>query len=130
MEGSPQSADIETDFPQLLIVTVLDGDGAPVSGEAVSFDAPLSGASALLSDGITSGAGVVTTTDGKGEAAVNATANGVPGCYGVTATVSAAANSVAFELTNIDPVPPAPEIYADGFETSPAQAKGLIVCGQ
>lgn len=131
VSGGVQSADLGTDFAELLGVEVLDGDGAPVPDVAVTFEAPTTGASASLDDGEQApGTTLAVETDASGAASVLATANGSAGCYGVTATAAGASASVVFELTNVDPVPPAPEIYEDGFETPPARAKGLPVCGQ
>lgn len=127
--GAVQAADIGTDFADLLVVALVDANGDPVPDADVSFEAPTTGASAALTDGNQPAATTLSVaTDENGEASVLATANDTPGCYGVTATAAGAPVSVVFELTNIDPVPPAPEIYEDGFETPPARAKGLAVC--
>jgi hypothetical protein len=92
--GTPQSAIINTQFPQPLEVTVTDAAGNPLSGVTVTFTAPTSGPSAALSNG-----GSV-TTDANGHASVTATANGIAGGpYLVTASAGTL-TPVSFSLTN------------------------------
>ncbi len=90
--GTPQSTAVGAAFASPLQVTVTDGLGSPVAGVTVTFSAPLSGASAVLSGG---GAA---TTNSAGVASVTATANGTAGSYNVIAT--AAGLPVTFSLTN------------------------------
>jgi adhesin/invasin len=90
--GTPQTTPVLTAFPVPLQVAVMDAFGNPVSGIAVSFTAPLAGASATLSS-------FTVLTDGIGHASVTATANGVAGSYTVTAAV--AGGSATFALTNV-----------------------------
>ena len=90
--GTPQTTTVQTAFVVPLQVTVMDAKGNPVSGVSVSFTAPGSGASAILS-------AAAATTDAGGHASVTATANIVAGTYTVTAAV-AGAGSAAFSLTN------------------------------
>jgi hypothetical protein len=90
--GTPQSATVGAAFSNALQVTVTDSSGQPVSGVVVTFTAPASGASAVLS----SGTGVTNTA---GVASVTATANGTSGSYTVTAGVGAL--SASFSLTNL-----------------------------
>jgi F5/8 type C domain/Bacterial Ig-like domain (group 1)/Domain of unknown function DUF11 len=97
--GTPQSASIGTAFLIPLQVTVKDSGGNPVSGVTVTFSAPVSGASAVLSAGSVA-------TDANGLASVTATANGSLGSYTVTAT--AGALSASFSLTNTPPSGPPP----------------------
>ncbi len=93
--GSLQSAPASEAFPTPLVVTVTDAGGNPVSGVTVTFLAPSSGPSALLSNG------GVATTNAAGRASVIATANGVPGGpYIVTASVGALPVA-EFALTNL-----------------------------
>jgi hypothetical protein len=91
--GNNQSATIGTAFAALE-VTVEDAHNNPVSGATVSFTAPASGASATFS--------TPATTDASGETSVTATANGQASttAYTVTASVSGAATSAIFSLTN------------------------------
>ena len=128
--GSGQSANLETGFADALTVSLTDGDNAPVPNSAVTFEAPTTGASATLDDGAQApGTTLAIITDAAGEASVLATANDSAGCYGVAASAAGAPDSVAFELTNVDPAPPGPAVFEDGFETAPAMAKGIVVCG-
>lgn len=90
--GTLQSAQVETAFAHPLRVRVLDEDGLPLEGATVTFTAPASGASAVLS------AGTVQTNAG-GEASVTAAANATVGAYTVTASVGGL--SVNFALTNV-----------------------------
>src|SRR5262249_4234167 len=65
--------------------------GNPVNGATVAYQAPQSGASAILSS-------ATAITDASGMASVTATANHFPGSYTVTASVGTL--SVSFPLTN------------------------------
>jgi hypothetical protein len=87
----PQSTAIDTNFPRTLTVVAKDAGGNPVNGVAVTFTAPQTGASALLSS-------TTRTTDATGTTAIIATANHIPGSYTVTATLGML--SVSFPLTN------------------------------
>ncbi len=89
--GTPQSTALGTAFPNPLQATVTDSSGNPLSGIAVTFTAPPSGASAILSSG-------TALTNNLGVASVTATANSISGSYIVTATVGA--GSASFLLTN------------------------------
>ena len=89
--GVVQSAMLNTAFPTALQATVKDNNGNPVSGVTVTFAAPVSGASAVLSN-------TTATTNASGAASVTATANGIAGSYLVTATVGNL--SASFTLTN------------------------------
>ncbi|MGB2758261.1 MAG: LPXTG cell wall anchor domain-containing protein, partial [Acidimicrobiia bacterium] len=106
-----QSVDIATAAPTPLSVRVNDADGDPLSGIAVTFTAPASGASGnFASSGITSIASVGATvlTDANGVATAPAfTANGTTGSYVVQATVSGLLSKIVnFAMTNTDPPPP------------------------
>jgi len=93
--GSPQSAPASGPFPSPLLVTVTDAGGNPVSGVTVTFLAPSSGPSAILSNG------GIATTNAAGQASVTATANGTPGGpYIVTASVGQVP-AAQFSLTNL-----------------------------
>ncbi|MBI5446856.1 MAG: Ig-like domain-containing protein [Deltaproteobacteria bacterium] len=93
--GGTQSTSIGTLFALPLQVTVTDALLNPVSGAVVTFSAPGSGASAVLSNGGSA------TTNANGQASVTATANFVAGGpYTVTATVGTLPPA-NFSLTNL-----------------------------
>jgi hypothetical protein len=102
--GTPQVAAINHSFPMALVAQVLNSDGDPVTtGVPVSFQAPMSGATATLTGtgGTSCGSGCVTvTSDGNGNATVTAAANGIAGDYLVVAATPTAANGATFHLTN------------------------------
>jgi hypothetical protein len=87
-----QSAKVGTRFGQPLLVTLLDAQGNRVPGATVSFGAPASGASAVLSQ-------ATAVTGAEGEATVTVQANSTAGRYAVTASVSGIA--AAFNLANL-----------------------------
>jgi hypothetical protein len=89
--GASQSTTIGSPFPSPLQVTVVS-NGIPVSGATVTFTAPSSGPSAILSS-------PTAVTNASGVASVTATANNAPGSYLVTASVGALPAS--FSLTNV-----------------------------
>lgn len=90
--GTQQSAPVNTSFALPLRVRLLDGGGVPMPGQAITFTAPGSGASATLLGGGTA------MTDAGGYASVSAGANGVIGSYVVTAT--GGGSSASFALRN------------------------------
>jgi hypothetical protein len=92
--GDSQSSRANIAFATPLSVLVKDSSGNPKAGVAVTFTAPASGASFVLST-----LGAVTGSDGI--ATVKGTANGIAGSYTVTATVPQAAAGVEFHLTNL-----------------------------
>jgi sugar lactone lactonase YvrE len=94
VSGSGQSATIGAAFSSALHVKVVDAYGNPLSGATVTFTAPASGASAVLS-------AASTTTASDGTASVTATANGTASttAYTVSATITGA-TSASFTLTN------------------------------
>jgi hypothetical protein len=75
--GTPQATLAGTPFPVPLQVTVVN-NGTPAAGATITFAAPPSGASAVLSSG-------TAVTNNSGIASVTATANGTVGGYVVTA---------------------------------------------
>ena len=87
---SPQSRPVDTAF-NALRARVQDVLGGAVTGQAATFMAPGSGASASLGTS-------VGTTNYNGEVTTTATANSVAGSYNVTA--SSGALSAGFALTN------------------------------
>ncbi|MGD0256192.1 MAG: DUF4214 domain-containing protein [Acidimicrobiales bacterium] len=96
--GRVQSTPAGSAFAIPLSVTVTDSYKNGVSGAAVAFSAPTSGASGTFST--TGSASVTVTTDSNGIAvAPTFTANSVAGGYIVTATTSGV-NAVAFALVN------------------------------
>jgi hypothetical protein len=96
--GDNQSTPVNTAFAQPLVVSVASAHGEPVVGGQVTFTAPASGASAVLS-------GTPATIDADGTASVTATANNVPGSYAVDANAAGLAEAVHFSLTNLNRPP-------------------------
>jgi hypothetical protein len=93
--GTPQSAVVNTAFTTALQATVTDSGGNPVIGAAVTFAAPVNGASGTF------GGPATVNTDTNGVAtAPTLTANATPGGYTVTATVASVATPASFNLTN------------------------------
>jgi hypothetical protein len=90
--GTTQSAAVGTAFGSPLTVRLTDPCGAPLSGATVTFTAPTSGASAVLSGG-----SAVTGSDGT--ASLTASANGIAGSYVVAASVYGL--TADFSLTNV-----------------------------
>ena len=94
--GGLQSAYEGTAFSEGLIALVTGTSGNPMSGVTVTFSAPSSGASAILSS-------LTAVTDQNGRATVTATANMTAGGpYQVTASYPNSGFAV-FELTNLAP---------------------------
>ncbi|HVH36385.1 MAG TPA: hypothetical protein VM847_20000, partial [Tahibacter sp.] len=89
--GAAQSTAINTSFSTPLTVRVIDANGQPVSGVAVNFSVPASGASATLS-----ATSAVSGVDGL--ASITARANGQAGSF--VATASAHGIQTSFALTN------------------------------
>lgn len=112
--GQHQSANLGSIFACALEVDVAQPDGTPYAGVQVQFEAPSSGASAVLFDGVNSGTSLFVTTGANGAARVRATANEVAGDYLITATLIGADDvaPVTFALRNIESL-----VYADGFDT-------------
>ena len=91
--GDGQSAIVDTDFASSLTVLLMDGQGNPVPNASVTFTAPGSGATAVLSTS-------TVMTDATGQASVTVHAGTVTGTYTVTATTAGAASPAQFTLTN------------------------------
>jgi len=92
--GDNQSTTVDTDFATQLSVTVRDAGNNPVPGTAVSFAAPVAGASASIVE-----AGPH-ATDGSGTVVVTSHANGTAGGpYDVVATAGTA--TATFHLANL-----------------------------
>ncbi len=124
--GEPnQSAGINGEpFACALLVRVSNGNGDPVPGLAVDFVAPASGASATLSDGVSSGSSVGTDTDSDGFALVEATPNGIAGNYTVGAQLRySLAAPVEFHLRNLAENDP---LLINGFDGTCIASVGLL----
>jgi hypothetical protein len=94
--GANQSTPVNTAFPNPLVVSVTPVDSVdPVVGGQLSFTAPTSGASAVLSPA----SPVTIAADGTGS--VTATANGIAGSYNVTVNTAGALAPATFSLTNV-----------------------------
>jgi hypothetical protein len=120
-EGSGQSTKVGTAFAQPLEVTVTSPHGDPVQGGIVTFTAPTTGASAMLSSSkATIGTG--------GLASVSPTADHKGGTYDITAS-AAGATPVSFALTNlVQPVfTVANEVITYGTNT--VSVSGTIAAG-
>jgi hypothetical protein len=89
--GTPQDTQTGTQFAVPLQAVARDAGGNPVAGVTVSFTAPASGASAVLSSNSA-------VTNSQGIASVTATANSAVGSYPVTA--KSGTLSATFALSN------------------------------
>lgn len=109
----PQSADLDTEFSCALVAYVALPGGAPYAGVQVEFQAPATGASAVLTNGTDSGATVFVTTDANGAARVVATSNDVAGDYTISATLIGGQHTdpVTFAMRNLESL-----IFRDGFD--------------
>ena len=94
--GGVQSAVVATTFVADLCVRVFDFFGVPLAGQAVTFSAPASGATATFPGGV--------TTDVAGIACSPATASTVTGSYTVAATAGEVSVTAA-TLTNLAGAP-------------------------
>jgi hypothetical protein len=96
--GSGQTATVNTAFASPLKATVTDAYGNDISGIAVIFSAPSSGASGTFTGGVTT---VTVNTNAQGIAsAPTFTANSMTGAYTVTASVMGLTSKASFKLTN------------------------------
>lgn len=95
--GSSQAALVNTAFPLLFSVKVIDIQGNPATGVTVTFSAPAAGASGtFLAETDTA------TTDANGVAtSARFTANENSGSYNVTANVPGVETGASFSLTNL-----------------------------
>jgi uncharacterized repeat protein (TIGR01451 family) len=99
--GTPQSAMTGTAFGTPLQATVRDASNVPLPDVTVTFTAPISGASGTFAGGVTT---VKASANAAGVATAPAfTANGTPGAYVVTASVSGIGTPASFSLVNIGP---------------------------
>src|SRR5262249_10174375 len=102
--GSGQRARVDTTFPEPMEVRVTDAYGAPVADAMVTFAAPESGPGGSFASGQT----IVTVATGSDGVAIapGFPADGTPGSYAVTASVSnpaRAGSQTAFTLVNEPP---------------------------
>lgn len=98
-DGNGQTARNYTAFTKPLVAYVVDNQGSPVSGIAVTFTAPTSGPSGSFSD---SGTNTTTATTDVNGIAISAafTANSRAGTYAVNATAAGLGGSSIFTLAN------------------------------
>jgi uncharacterized protein (TIGR03437 family) len=94
VSGSGQTAVINTPFGSPLVVKLVDGSGAPVSGVQVTF--AVTGGSASLGS-------ATSTTDSSGQASTSITAGGTAGT--ITVSASAGALTIFFALISRLPGP-------------------------
>lgn len=121
---SGQNGEVGVVFGCALLIRVTDGVGDPMPGLAVDFVAPASGASAILTDGVSSGSSVATSTDVDGFAWVEATANGIAGEYTVGAQLRySLAAPVEFRLRNLAEGDP---LFANGFDGACIPPVGIL----
>jgi adhesin/invasin len=96
VDGSGQSAHVNTAYGGPLRALVVDSFHNPVVGATVTFTAPATGAS------VTFGAAASVITDSQGIATSPAlTANAVAGPFTVTAATTGAATPASYSLTNL-----------------------------
>jgi hypothetical protein len=100
---SSQGAQINTPFAHPLVAKVTDQGNQPLEGVIVTISSPTSGASADLTSGSTTGRSVEATTNANGEITLSATANGISGCYAVSASVDGVTQKAIFSLRNYTP---------------------------
>ncbi len=105
-----QAAMVGAQFEAPLQAKVTDMGGNPFPGVTVTFAAPPSGASAMLS-------ATQVMTDSNGVASVTATANTKPGTYAVTASVAGVASPATFNLTNVAGPATAPAFVQQPHDT-------------
>ncbi|MBS1829999.1 MAG: Ig-like domain-containing protein [Acidobacteria bacterium] len=118
--GSPQSAPVNTPFPQPLSIKVRDANNLPVQGALLRLNAPPTGASVVFPNALNP---FRTTlfTNALGIATVSATANATAGGpYSVTATVLGLPDAI-LSLTNTPALP----VSITVTPANPSIAKGL-----
>jgi hypothetical protein len=92
--GDHQTTSLDTAFSTPLEIQVISDQGIAMAGWTVTFTAPSSGVSAILSTA------TPVTTDSNGFAQVTAIANAMSGSYVVTGSAVGASSAVSFHLTN------------------------------
>jgi hypothetical protein len=110
--GTTQTVPVDSEFPELLEVLVLDADENPVTGAGVTFAAPVEGATAVL-------AASTVATDEYGIATVAVRAGTITGDYQIIATLADGAAPAVFDVANSAGEPAS--VSASGFST-PQQA--------
>jgi len=96
--GTPQSTVWGNAFGSALLATVGSAFAEPVAGGQVTYTAPLSGAGATFTGGVTT---LAVTINASNQVTVNATANGtVGGPYNVSAGGAGITGTATFSLTN------------------------------
>ncbi|HQR36518.1 MAG TPA: choice-of-anchor Q domain-containing protein, partial [Blastocatellia bacterium] len=114
--GNNQSTQINTNFPNPLIVTVVSASSEPVDGGRVTFTGPNTGAGlSIVSTSVSIASGAATTG--------TISANGTGGSYTVSATAGGVSTGVNFSLTNTctNPsisIPPANQTVCAGSTAS------------
>ncbi len=99
--GTPETANTGAQFTVPFQATVTDSNHNPVSGVAVTFTAPTTGASGTFPGNVLI---AIATTNGSGVAtAPTFVANGTAGSYTVTAVATGAPTAAVFALTNSVP---------------------------
>jgi hypothetical protein len=106
VSGDAQKAVVGEPFPTPLAVLVRDALNNPVTNLDVRFDAPASGATAVL-------AATTVRTDGDGKALVTGTAGDVAGAYTLFATAPGAQAPFGFSLENLVSAPSTLTYLAD-----------------
>lgn len=121
---STQNGAVGEMFSCALMVRITDDEGVPQPNLAVDFVAPASGASAILTDGVTSGSSIMVMTDVDGVAMVDATANGIQGRYTIDAQLRfSLAPPMQFQMRNLAANDP---LYTSGFDGPCIPALGLL----
>ncbi|MEZ4363474.1 MAG: Ig-like domain-containing protein [Kofleriaceae bacterium] len=92
--ASPQQAEVTTAYPHDLLVRVADRFGNAIPGVEVTYAAPDSGATGVLSS-------TTSTSDDAGLASVGIVAGTQAGPFTVTASVAGVLLSAQFQLTNL-----------------------------
>ena len=98
VSGTPQSATVNSTFPQALTASVRDSSGNGVNGAIVTFTAPASGPGGTFSGGLR----IVTVAAASGGVATSPSFAAGPfaGSYQVAATVAGVSTPALFNLTN------------------------------
>ena len=108
--GNWQDARVNTAFGHRLTIFAEDVNGNRYDGRVTTFTLPSSGPSGTFPGG--SLTAIATTAFGGVAESPQITANGIPGRFVATASVSAGRTPTAFTLANL----PADDIFANGFD--------------
>lgn len=111
--SSPQVAQVNTAYGHALNAIVTDGFGNAVPNAAVTYTAPSTGATVVLSS-------TTALTSSTGRASITATAGTIAGAAPVTAQVAGVETPAAFTLTNIAGVPSTIQIVAGATQSATA----------